>query len=549
MINSLNAALENVKRGVEMPELASNIVSVGLSEVSLGEEKLEKLISAGATKKINVFDVANTVKIAALKPAEISVTNLKNRELLCASSLPELGKQDAKYAYILKLVLSKNFHFGKLGDELYVYQERFGYYRGFKNFKDCAFHAFILSIAANFDLAPILDEVVEKRLYKDLLSLPGIAVDLGDAKKIKILRRYFNFKNGVYDLETGVLLDHSPRFLFRWYCIANYHADAKICGPVQKYFENLTPNNADRENLFAMIALAPSFIRDLQIAFFLIGAPANGKSTILRFLDSSLPDGLSLPFELEDFTTRFAMGNLDGVACALCFDINTETMGKRTAAAFRRTISLDPQMGEKKYQQKARIHADVLMCFAGNAVPPIDDNRGATMRRILKINTGKSVERQNKEMLDLLSSDRDAIFSQLMPILRKIYNGTLELSAPPDDSDFLQVTDDISLLRIWAEERLVRVDINRYVQEAALLQDFQAFAKKHNVALENVRSGISLGMRIKKLLPGAIIAKISGGAHVVYGYDIKSPNASKNKDLIGNATKDTPVASSIFDKF
>ena len=110
-----------------------------------------------------------------------------------------------------------------------------------------------------------------------------------------------NLKNGVFCVDTGILLEHSPRFRFTYQVEAEYleNQDDIHCPAFELFCQSSLDGDADkRQLLLEFIGYICSDSNAGKCALFLKGQPNTGKSVISEFItrlfDPALVSNLSL---------------------------------------------------------------------------------------------------------------------------------------------------------------------------------------------------------------------------------------------------------------
>ena len=135
-----------------------------------------------------------------------------------------------------------------------------------------------------------------------------------------------NFKNGLYDLESG-FKDHTPELLSTIQIPVNYDPDVK-CPRIEKFLSEIV-SEQDVQVLLEWFGYCLIPNNQFQKAMMLCGDGANGKSTILGLLAAFLGiENVSSSTLQRLETEKFAVAGLFGKLANICADIPSNKMHK-----------------------------------------------------------------------------------------------------------------------------------------------------------------------------------------------------------------------------
>jgi putative DNA primase/helicase len=193
-----------------------------------------------------------------------------------------------------------------------------------------------------------------------------------------------NLENGVYNIEQGQMLPHSPSYMFTHRLPITYHAAAK-CPTIEKFLEDIQPDETQKKGLLELIGYCLYRTYPIQRAFLAVGDGANGKSTFInlvkKFLSASNTASLSL-HELEE--QRFAKGVLYDKHANLYPDLSSRALSQ--TGIFRMLTGGDQITADKKFREQFNFVNYAKMIFSANQVPrsPVDDSDAFYRRWIIE---------------------------------------------------------------------------------------------------------------------------------------------------------------------
>lgn len=239
-----------------------------------------------------------------------------------------------------------------------------------------------------------------------------------------------NTRDGILDFVTDEVQDHSPEYFFTYFIDATYlgKPETVSCPTFDHFCEtSLAPLHhlsaeADkviieqkRQLLLEMIGYICCDSNAGKCALFLKGAPDSGKSD------------------------RFAKAELFGKKLNVSGEIQWKKL--REITTFKCITGGDRIEAEYKEKDLFSFVPRCKLLFAGNALPTTSeaDATRAFVNRltILLFNHSIPKEKQDKDLLDKLLAERDAIFTLAMDALRELKNRNYCFTLPEESIDFL----------------------------------------------------------------------------------------------------------------
>lgn len=332
------------------------------------------------------------------------------------------------------------------GDQLLEYQHDYGYYRHIRRperyVAKCLNPGGFLAHLSARDI----HDVAKKILWHPVCN-----------NRIDQFNRYeslINTRDGILDFVTGEVQDHSPEYLFTYFINATYlgNPESVSCPTFDHFCEtSLAPlhhlsDEADkaiieqkRRLLLEMIGYICCDSNAGKCALFLKGAPDSGKSVIVNFIHSFFDLELISAVQLHQLSDRFAKAELFGKK----LNVSGEIQGKklREITTFKCITGGDRIEAEYKGKDLFSFVPRCKLLFAGNALPTTSeaDATKAFVNRltILLFNHSIPKKDQDKDLLDKLLAEKDAIFTLAMDALRELKNRNYCFTIPKESKDFL----------------------------------------------------------------------------------------------------------------
>lgn len=240
------------------------------------------------------------------------------------------------------------------------------------------------------------------------LSAPEVTLTINDFDQEKFI---INCQNGILNLETGVLLKHTPQVRVTKMTGVIFNPNAK-CPNFLKFLDRIMPDNKLQNYLQRATGYSLTAETNEQVFFFLHGSGANGKSTFLRVLleiFGDYGDQASINFLSEP--GRFEIAGLAGLRFCSTIEV---TEGKPFAEEFVKQMTGNDRLtGEYKFKDKFSFEPTHKIWLAANHRPLIKGTDNAIWRRVKVIPFSETIpeEEQDKKLLDLLLSELPGIFN------------------------------------------------------------------------------------------------------------------------------------------
>jgi putative DNA primase/helicase len=183
-----------------------------------------------------------------------------------------------------------------------------------------------------------------------------------------------NLQNGLFDLPTRTIKDHSPQHLSTYQLPVSYEASA-TCPSIETFISQVFP----ADSLHMAWEIAATLIRptrNWQRAVLLYGTGGNGKGVFLRVLVSLLGRANIASLSLQKLEVdRFAVARLLGKIANICPDLPSTHLEE--TAVFKALTGGDEVTGEYKYKDSFDCRPYARLVFSANHYPrSSDDSEG-----------------------------------------------------------------------------------------------------------------------------------------------------------------------------
>ena len=184
--------------------------------------------------------------------------------------------------------------------------------------------------------------------------------------------------NGVLDLTTGDLDDHSPAEFHRTRLDVEYDPDAEC--PAIGEFLNDVVHEADVPKLYRFIAHALYRGYPESKAAMLLGEGENGKTTFLNLVEAFLGEFNVLHESLKKLNEyEWSPARLNGKLANIDADMSDQSPD--SMGMFKRLTGGDPIHGEVKFEKPVKFTNHATLIFACNEMPVLHDDTRGNWRR------------------------------------------------------------------------------------------------------------------------------------------------------------------------
>lgn len=300
---------------------------------------------------------------------------------------------------------------------------------------------------------------------------------------------WITFRDVSYNPLLDETKEHSRELYSTHYINCNYRGLTDDC-PIWHHFLDTSiveKNNHKNPNKELQTLIQEMFGYFLisnpemgQVAFFLVGEGANGKSKLLKVLREMIGSQFISSSSLEMLTSdKFGLPSLIGKKVNIC---NEEESKHIRVDKFKALISGDPVGGQYKFGAHFELIPKVKFVFATNNIPTFNDLNYATIRRIKIIPFNRKFKETDK--------DRDPrIFDKIRPEMPGIVKWALDGARRLIDNDFIfskakqsilaseEFTSEISsAVRFFAENyKICDCDEMHYVANDDLYKEYKTW--------------------------------------------------------------------------
>lgn len=195
---------------------------------------------------------------------------------------------------------------------------------------------------------------------------------------------WFNVRNGLLQLSTGVLNPHTPDFVSLVQSPVFYDADATA--PMWEACLDAWMKGPESEEKKRMLQQFAGYLLTSSMvyakALFLVGDGGNGKSTFADTLSMVMGEQATSRIDLEDLYGTFGMKGLIGKRLNVIEEVGGNYY---QAHKLKKLISGESLTINMKFKDQFRFTPEAKFLFAVNMMPRVDDSSSATERRMVVV--------------------------------------------------------------------------------------------------------------------------------------------------------------------
>ncbi len=191
---------------------------------------------------------------------------------------------------------------------------------------------------------------------------------------------FINTASGMVRWSTGELVDHDPAFLSTVQVPHPWDLTA-TCPTVEAWLAEVLPDDGMVEFAFAVIGYLLLNGNPWHRAFLFVGSGRNGKSTMLRLIESLLGrrNCSSVPLQKLGDGHRFASAEMFMRTANVCGDLAATHL--KDTSTFKQVTGGDPVFAERKMRDPFSFTWWGVPVFSANAIPGADDTSHGFLSR------------------------------------------------------------------------------------------------------------------------------------------------------------------------
>ena len=312
------------------------------------------------------------------------------------------------YPFVLAKHMAKNKHVIWVGGQYYEYIQ--GRYKEID----------IKKVKAMVQ-SEMLDKVAKMTNINDTTEQWTLLITK-DANELNNQPFIINLKNGIYDLKNDKLFEHSPDFYSTIQLNAAYDSNASC--PIFLNFLNQAMQSDEEQIALIQEMLGYCLIpvNNAQKSFILYGAPAAGKSVLLKVLSEILLGSENVSnISWQALSEQFKPAELYGKLANIFADLPTKNI--QDTGIFKAIVGEDIITVERKYQQPFSFKSFARLIFSCNLIPlNYGDKSEGFFRRLIIIPFNQTIpeEQRDPNLINKLKDETNGIFLFALQGLKRL---------------------------------------------------------------------------------------------------------------------------------
>lgn len=269
------------------------------------------------------------------------------------------------------------------------------------------------------NVAPIVKSIA----FKDASKFGQMPFWVGGAQPFADVDDVIAFNNGLFDLQTGTITRHSPKWCST-VCLPFDYDPLADCPRWLAFLDEVFEGDAHRADLLGeWMGYCMTWDISQQKALLMYGPPRSGKGTTLGVIERLVGDHFT-GYSLDRLVSSFGLSDLRNklVAGVGELELNGNKEKTRIVERFKSITGGDRVSVEEKYNPLAaseRIYARFVI--ATNSMPNLKDASGAMLSRLLVLPFQRSfLGKEDTALIDKLTEELPGIANWAMTGLKRL---------------------------------------------------------------------------------------------------------------------------------
>lgn len=312
-----------------------------------------------------------------------------------------------------------------------------------------------------------------------------------------------NLANGVLDVKTRQLSNHSPDYGFTHVLPYDYNPSA-LCPSFDKAIGEITCGDNELEH--ALIEYMGYIISGVDPAWgskalILVGEGANGKSTFIEILRRIVGKGNYSTVAVKAFNDGNSVFGMVNKLLNVCEEESYDSL--RDSTSFKNIVSGGETTIKQLYKEKYTAKIMCKVVVGCNAIPPTNDHSNATYRRMLIVpfdaTFSSALGNINKDIVSEISKELSGVLNRILDAYEELFKRG-EFFTPRASKTALEMYRyDNDIIARFLEDTFVE-DKEGLIYNADIMQAFQEWRRINNVRADY--SMQQMGKRMAKIYPG-----------------------------------------------
>lgn len=290
-----------------------------------------------------------------------------------------------------------------------------------------------------------------------------------------------NLKNGLLDLRTMELQEHTPDLYSTIQLNANYNPEAKG-ERFLKFLDDIVPDKEMQLLIQEIFGYAMTNFNNAKKAFIFYGVGDSGKSTLLNVLEDMVDNKYISNIPLQDLGDRFNKALLFGKILNIYSDLPSKPM--RDDNILKLLTGNDTVNAEFKGKDGFSFKNKAKFIFSTNELPDnYGDKTNEFYKRLIIIPFQHSVpkEKQDPELNIKLKEEADFIFNWALTGLKRLMKNNFIFTENETTQKLLNEYKDSYNNVTYFVKNICELDENAYTIKSELYKTYRIFCKNNGL--------------------------------------------------------------------
>jgi P4 family phage/plasmid primase-like protien len=248
-------------------------------------------------------------------------------------------------------------------------------------------------------------------------------------------------RNGILEIETGELLEHSHEFFSFTTLPFDYAPEAK-CPEFERFLASIWDDQETRDamKLWAGYMLIPDMAE--QKFAMILGASRGGKGTLASILTELLGERNCASCTLTTLASEFGLSSLVGKRAVFFHDAQkvSGSLGDIATERLKSITGNDPQSINRKNKDYISMKLPVKIVLVCNKVPNFVNSRGAMTNRMIVFPIKKTFHgREDLKLLEKLRKELPGIFNWALEGAKLLQTGARLFQSQTGEEELKEV--------------------------------------------------------------------------------------------------------------
>lgn len=235
------------------------------------------------------------------------------------------------------------------------------------------------------------------------------------------------FKNGVYDVLEDKMLPHFHKYPFNTFIDFDFKPDRRNYSEIFNAYLDTSSQDNDhvKKRMLQFMGNCCSNIPPLKKIALVMGEPNSGKSTYGNIIKTIVGQANTESFDFEHLT-RFSSYPFVGKMLGLSTDMSNKRVSESAASWLKKMTGGDTVLAEKKHGDGFSYVSKCRFILASNYYPNFADKALEDRMLVIPLPTSLQEDEINRNLLENIKNDMQAVLRQVMDELREFIIGGYE---------------------------------------------------------------------------------------------------------------------------